>query len=63
METQLHLGDTILTAVSIDASAMGYAAGVAPGVYFIRGHFVDVPQSQIVLDPYQNEPSLGLDLL
>ena len=44
---------------------MGYAVGVAPGVYFIRGYFVDVPQSQIVLDPYQNEPSfrVGFDVI
>ena len=55
--TTLNAGDTILTLVSIDATAMGYAVGVAPGVYFIRGYFVDVPQSQIVLDPYDNEPS------
>ena len=63
--TTLNSGDTILTAVSIDASAMGYAVGVAPGVYFIRGYFVDVPQSQIVLDPYQNEPSfrVGFDVI
>ena len=44
---------------------MGYAVGVAPGVYFIRGTFVDVPNSQIILDPYGNEPSfrVGFDII
>ena len=43
--------------VSNDASKIGYAVGVASGVYFIRGYFVDVPDTQLVLDLYNNEPS------
>ena len=63
--TTLNSGDTVLSLVSINASATGYAVGVAQGVYFIRGVFVDVPTSQIVLDPYNNEPSyrVGFDIL
>ena len=55
--TTLNAGDTILSLVANDASKIGYAVGVASGVYFIRGYFVDVQDSQIVLDLYNNEPS------
>ena len=63
--TTLNSGDTVLTAFSIDATATGYAVGVSEGVYFIRGVFVDVPTSQIVLDPYDNNPSyrVGFDII
>ena len=63
--TTLNAGDTVLTVFSVDATATGYAVGVSEGVYFIRGVFVDVPTSQIVLDPYNNEPSyrVGFDIV
>ena len=63
--TTLVIGDTILTLVSTNAASTGYAVGVDEGVYFIRGHFVDVPKAQIVLDPYNNEPSfrVGFDVV
>ena len=58
-------GDTAITLVSEEATATGYTVGVAQGVYFIRGIFVDVPNSQIVLDPYDNEVSyrVGFDIV
>ena len=55
--TTLTSNDTILTLVSENASATGSAFGVNKGVYFVRGTFVDVPTSLIVLEPYNNEPS------
>ena len=55
--TTLNAGDTILSLVSNDATKIGYAIGVSAGVYFIRGYFVDIPTSQIVLDLYDNQPS------
>ena len=63
--TTLNSGDTVLTLVSNDSTNTGYSVGVAEGVYFIRGTFVDVPTSQILLDPYNNEPSyrVGFDIL
>jgi len=63
--TTLNSGDTALTVFPVDASATGYAVGVSQGVYFIRGVFVDVPTTQIILDPYNNEPSyrVGFDIL
>lgn len=63
--TTLNTGDSVITLVSTDATYTGYAVGVSKGVYFIRGVFVDVPNTQIVLDPYDNNPSyrVGFDVL
>ena len=63
--TTLNAGDTILSLVANDASNIGYSVGVAAGVYFIRGYFVDVPDTQIVLDLYDNQPSyrVGFEVL
>jgi hypothetical protein len=63
--TALNSGDSVLTLVSTNSTATGYAVGVSQGVYFIRGIFLDVPNTQIILDPYNNEPSyrVGFDIL
>jgi len=63
--TTLNSGDTLLTLFSTNSTATGYAVGVSKGVYFIRGIFLDVLNSQIILDPYNNEPSyrVGFDIL
>ena len=63
--TTLVTGDTVFTTTSVNSTSTGYAVGVANGVYFIRGTFVDVQDSQIVLDPYNNEPSfrVGFDIV
>ena len=55
--TTLTIGETVLTLTSEDATATGSAFGVNSGVYFLRGTFVDVPTSLIVLEPYNNQPS------
>ena len=55
--TALNSGETVLTVMSEDATATGSAFGVDTGVYFIRGTFVDVSKSVIVLEPYSNKPS------
>ena len=63
--TTLNINETILTLVSESATATGSAFGVSKGVYFIRGIFVDVPTSLIILDPYSAEPSyrVGFEIL
>ena len=63
--TTLNIEETVLTLVSENATATGSAFGVNKGVYFMRGLFVDVPQSLIVLEPYSNEPSyrVGFEVL
>ena len=55
--TTLTIGETVLTLVSENATATGSAFGVSKGVYFMRGSFVDVPTSLIILEPYTTSPS------
>ena len=55
--TTLTEGSTILTLTSDLASNTGSAVGVDSGVYFIRGTFVDVSQSLVVLEPFSSKPS------
>ncbi len=55
--TTINVNDTILTLVPEQATATGSAFGVSKGVYFMRGLFVDVPTSLIILEPYSNRPS------
>ena len=63
--TTLNSGDSVITLVASNATNVGYSVGVAKGVYFMRGTFVDVPTSQIVLDPYTTDVSyrVGFDIL
>ncbi len=62
--TTLTIGETILTLVSEEATATGTAFGVNAGIYFLRGSFVDVPSSLIILEPYSTTPSyrVGFDI-
>ena len=62
--TTLTIGETILTLVSEEATATGTAFGVNAGIYFLRGSFVDVPSSLIILEPYSTTPSyrVGFDV-
>ena len=63
--TTLNAGESVLTLVAENATAIGSAFGVDHGVYFIRGTFVDVTKSLIVLEPYSNKPSyrVGFEVL
>ena len=45
--TTLNSGDSVITLTSTGATSIGYSVGVAKGVYFIRGTFIDVPLSLI----------------
>jgi hypothetical protein len=60
--TTLNEDDTVATLIATGACAIGCAAAVANGVYFIRGSFVNVSADKIVLDPYTNEPSYRVGL-
>ena len=63
--TTINSGDTVLTLTLENASATGSSFGVQEGVYFVRGTFIDVSESLIILDPYNNKPSyrVGLDII
>ena len=60
--TAINEGETVLTLVDSNASAIGSAVGISSGTYFIRGSFVDVSTDKIVLDPYSNTPSYRVGL-
>ena len=60
--TAINEGESVLTLVELNASAIGSAVGISSGVYFIRGTFVDVATDKIVLDPYSNSPSYRVGL-
>ena len=60
--TAINEGETVLTLVDSNASAIGSAVGISSGTYFIRGTFVDVSTDKIVLDPYSNLPSYRVGL-
>tara|TARA_A100001011_G_scaffold400269_1_gene513697 strand:+ start:19074 stop:26462 length:7389 start_codon:yes stop_codon:yes gene_type:complete len=62
-------GNTTITAntpfaslISVDATAVGSAAFISKGVYFIRGFFVNVSDQSIILDHYTNTPSYRIGL-
>ena len=63
--TTINVGETVLTLSLEGASATGSGFGISEGVYFVRGTFVDVPTSFIILDPYNPKPSyrVGLDII
>ena len=45
-----------------NATATGSSANIQEGVYFVRGHFVHVPEQRIVLDKYSDNPSYRVGL-
>ena len=59
--TTITAGSIIATTISRDATAVGSAASVGDGVYFLRGTFVQV-ESSVVLEPYINTPSYRVGL-
>ena len=60
--TQITSGETIATLVEQNACNIGCAVSIADGVFFIRGHFVNVSADKIVLDPYSNVPNYRVGL-
>ncbi len=48
--------------IASDATAIGSAASIGKGVYFIRGYFVNVSQQTLLLDNYTNTPSYRVGL-
>ena len=60
--TPINSGDSVATLIENDACFTGCSASIANGVFFIRGHFVNVSADRIVLDPYTNNPSYRVGL-
>ena len=63
--TLIEIGTPFAQLLPVNATAVGSTAYISEGVYYIRGHFVNVPSSYIILNQYDSNPSyrVGLDIL
>ena len=61
--SSIRAGGSFATTVISNATSTGAAAKIAQGVYFIRGFFVTVSDSTVILDQYTNAPSYRVGLL
>ena len=62
--TTINANTPFASLIAADATAIGSAAFISEGIYFVRGFFVNVSDQTIILDHYSNEPSykIGLDV-
>ena len=60
--TTINANTPFASLVSEDATAIGSAAFISQGVYFVRGFFVNVSDQTIILDNYSNTPSYRVGL-
>ena len=60
--TTINANTPFASLISRDATAVGSAAFVSKGVYFVRGFFVNVNDQTIILDHYTNTPSYRVGL-
>ncbi len=55
--TLIEIGSPWAQLLPVDSARIGSTAYINEGVYFIRGHFVDIISAYIILDQYTNNPS------
>ena len=60
--TVINSGDTVATVLGNNPNAIGSAVGINQGIYFMRGCFVSVGVSTVILDPYANNGSYRVGL-
>ena len=60
--TTIPAGTEFASLIASDATAIGSAASIGKGIYFIRGYFVNVSKQTILLDNYTNTPSYRVGL-
>jgi len=60
--TLIEVGSPFAQLLPVDSTAVASTAYINAGVYFIRGHFVDVPSSHLILEQYSNNPSYRVGL-
>ena len=63
--TLIEIGTPFGQLLPVNAIAQGSTAYISEGVYYIRGHFVNVPSKYLILDQYDSDPSyrVGLEVL
>ena len=60
--TTISSGDTFASLISQDATSTASSVSISKGIYFIRGHFVNVSDDTLILDQYTNTPSYRVGL-
>lgn len=55
--TTFTVGTEVASCITSEATAIGSAVTVDEGVFFVRGYFVTVPSTTLVLNPYANNTS------
>ena len=62
--TSIEANNQFARCIVSDATSIGSAFSISEGVFYIRGYFVRVPTSTVILDQYTNSPSyrVGLSL-
>ena len=61
--TSIEANNQFARCVVSNATAIGSAFSISEGVFFVRGYFVNVPDSTVILDQYTNTPSYRVGLL
>ena len=61
--TLIQAGNTFANTVALNSSFLASAATINDGVYFVRGNFVSVEKQTVILDQYNNKPSVRVGLL
>ena len=60
--TTIAAGTVFATSLDSNSTAIGSAAFIGDGVFFIRGYFVNVTKQTLLLDEYSNTPSYRVGL-
>ena len=60
--TTINANTPFASLISTEATAVGSAAFISKGVYFVRGFFANVSDQTIILDDYTNTPSYRVGL-
>ena len=61
--TAITAGQFTVQAATSSATGLGSLATIQQGVYYIKGHFVLVPEQTIILDKFTNTPSYRIGLV
>ena len=63
--TTITGGSTFAQCIASGATAIGCAAHIDAGIYFVRGIFAQVSKQTLILDQYSNQPEyrVGLDVI
>ena len=60
--TFIGSGEGFCKTLTVNSNAVGSAFALSNGVYFLRGHFVDVFDQIMILDQYNNNPTYRIGL-